>query len=82
MEVERVSVIKNWLGREGLWLIATLTQKEQEACNDEKGLFETLNKKFKQQCNETIKSHQVCKLARQYNESIEEWMGRLRVGAA
>ena len=40
---ERVLVIKIWLGREGLQLIATLTQEEQEACNDEKGKFETLN---------------------------------------
>ena len=38
---ERVLVIKNWPGREGPQLIAILTQEEQE---DEKGLFETLNK--------------------------------------
>ena len=45
-QTERVSVIKNWLGREGLQLIATLTQEEHEAGNDEKGLFETINKKL------------------------------------
>ena len=53
---KRISVIKNWLGREGQQLIATLTQEEQEACNNEKGLFKTLNKKLKPQYNETIKS--------------------------
>ena len=48
-ETERAFVIKNWQGREGLELTATLTQEEQEAYNDEKGLFDTLNKQFKQQ---------------------------------
>ena len=59
---EIVSVIKNWLGREGLQLIVTLTKEEQEACNDEKGLFETLRKKFRLQFKEMIKSLQFCKL--------------------
>ena len=36
-QTEKVSIKKNWLGREGLQLIATLTQEEQEACNNEKG---------------------------------------------
>ena len=30
------------------------------------------------QYNETIKSLQFCKLIRQSNENVEEWMGRLR----
>ena len=34
-QTERVSVIKNWLGREGLQQKATLTEKEKEACIDE-----------------------------------------------
>ena len=45
---ERVLVIKNWLGREGLQLKVTLT-KEPDMCNDDKGLYETLRKKFKPQ---------------------------------
>ena len=49
-------MIKNWLGREGLQLIATLTKEEQDVYNDEKGLFETLRKNFKPQFNEMIKS--------------------------
>ena len=81
-QTERVSVIKNWLGREDLQLTATLiTQEEQEACNDEKGLFKTLNTKIKPQYNETIKYLQFSKLVRQSNESAEEWVGRLRTAA-
>ena len=48
-QTEKVSNIENWLGRQGLQLLETLTQAEQEACNDEEGLFEKLNKKFKPQ---------------------------------
>ena len=61
-QTERVSYIKNWVCREGLQLIATLTQEEQEACNDEKDQFKIQNKKFKPQYNETIKSPQFHKL--------------------
>ena len=61
-QTERVSVIKNWLGREGLQLIATLRKEEQNVCNDDKSLFEALRKKFKPQFNELIKSLQFCKL--------------------
>ena len=64
-QAEKVSIIKNWLGREGLQLISTLTQEEQEACNNEQGLFDTLNRKFRPQYNETIKSLQFHKLMRQ-----------------
>ena len=31
-QTERTSVIKNWLGREGLQIIVTLTKKEQNTC--------------------------------------------------
>ena len=41
-QTERVSFIKNWLGRQGLQLLETLMQAEQEACNEEGGLFEIL----------------------------------------
>ena len=43
-QTEKVSLIKNWLGREGLQLRTTLTQDKQEACTNEKGLFDTINK--------------------------------------
>ena len=56
----------------------TLTKEEQDVYHDEKGIFETLNKKFKPQFNETIKLLQFHKLVHLSNESVEEWMGRLR----
>ena len=37
---KRVSVIRNWLGKEGLQLIVALTKEEQDLCSDEKSLFE------------------------------------------
>ena len=45
-QTEKVLVIKNWLCREGLQLIATLTDEEQEACNNENSLFDMLNRNF------------------------------------
>ena len=80
-QTERVSMIKNWLGREGLQLIATLTNEEQNSCHDDKGLFETPRKKFKPQLNETIKSLHFHKLVCWSNESVTEWMGSLRTVA-
>ena len=77
-QTEKVLIIKTWLGREGLHLKATLTDKEQESCNNMKGLFDALNRKLKPQYNKPIKSLQFCKLIRQSNESAEEWMGILR----
>ena len=61
--------------------LETIMQIEQEACNEEEGLFEKLNNNFSPQYNETIRSLQFCKLVRQYDESTEEWMGRLRIAA-
>ena len=55
----------------GLHLLETLTQAEQEACNDEEGLFKLL-KRFKPQYNETIKCLQLHNQIRQHNESMEE----------
>ena len=46
-QAEQVPMIKNWLDREGVQFIAALTKKEQDMCNDDKGLFEITNKKFK-----------------------------------
>ena len=57
-QAERVPIIKNWLGRQGLQLLELFTQAEQEVCNAEEGLIETLNNKFKPQYNETVNSIQ------------------------
>ena len=37
-QTKKLSIIKNWQGIQDLQLIATLTQDEKEACNNEKGL--------------------------------------------
>ena len=44
---EKVPIIKNWLGSEGLQFIHTLTTAEQEIWETVKGLFDKLNEKFK-----------------------------------
>ena len=59
-------------------MIATLTQEKQEAYNNEKVLFDMVNRKLKMQYDETIKSLQFCKLIRQSDESAEEWISILR----
>ena len=69
---ERKSIIKDWLGRQGLQLLGTLIQSEQETCNDEEGLFVILNKTIKPKHNETIKPLQFHNLIRQYNK---RWVG-------
>ena len=68
-DVEKMALIKNWLGRKGLQLLETLTQAEKEKCEMSEGLFKTLNNKFKPWYNETIKSLQYQKLSRQANGS-------------
>ena len=77
-QTDRVSVIKNCLGGEGLQLTVTLTKEEQNVCNDDKSLFKTLRKKFKPQFNEMIESLQFYKLVNWSNVSAEGWMGRIR----
>ena len=51
---EKVPIIKNWLGREGLQFIHTLTNAEKETCKSTTGLFNVLKEKFRPQHNEMI----------------------------
>ena len=69
----------NWKA-EDKQLIVTLTKAEQNVFDDEKAYLRP-SIKFKPQCNYTIKSLQFHKLVCQSNESVEEWMGRLRTAA-
>ena len=62
-QAEGISPIQNWLGRQGLQLLET--QTEREACNDEGDLFKILNNKIKPQYNETIISLQIHNLVNQ-----------------
>ena len=68
-------IIQNWLDRQGLQLLESLTQTEQEACNTEEGLFEKLSNKFTPQYNETIKSLKFHKLRKPANKKYRrmEW---------
>ena len=43
---EKVSIIKNWLGREDLQFIQTLTKAEKEACKSATALFSVLKRKI------------------------------------
>ena len=79
---EKESIIKNWLGREGLQLIHTLTNTEKDACKSTIGLFDVLKWKFWLQHNEMILSLQYCKLHGKENESTKEWIERLCIKAA
>ena len=45
-QAERVPIFKK-LGRQGQQLLESLSKAEQEVCDTEEGLFETLNNKFK-----------------------------------
>ena len=76
-EQDKITMVKNWLGRKGLHYLESLTQAEKHACNTLQGLFNTLAAKFKPQFNETIKSLQFRKLYKFEGESAKEWMGRL-----
>ena len=47
----------------------------------QRAYFYTLISKLEPQYNETIKSLQFHRLARQVNENAEEWMGRLQLAS-
>ena len=81
MQTDKLTLVKNWLGRKGIKYLETLTTTEKETCHTFEGLFDMLTNKFKPQYNETIKLLQFRKLCRYEDENIEEWMGRLWVAA-
>ena len=51
IDEERVLVIKNWLGQEGLLLMETFKLEEKEKCKTTKGLLSVLGNRFKQCLN-------------------------------
>ena len=75
-EQEKITTVKNWLGRKGLQYLESLTEGEKQACDTLQGLCDTLAKKFRPQCNKTIKLLQFRKLCRFEGKSAEEWIGR------
>ena len=76
-QTEELTIVKNWIGRNSLQFLESLTNEEKVMCSMLEGLFETLTNTFSPQLKETIKSLQFCKLSQQDGESTEEWMGRL-----
>ena len=71
---KKVSIIKNWLGREELQFIQTPTNAEKDTCKSATGLFNVLKEKFRLQHNKMVLLLQHWT---QENESTQEWMGRL-----
>ena len=51
---EKVPLIKNWFGQEGLQLIKTFTHEEKEKCTTAEGLLSILSNKFKLQHNKAV----------------------------
>ena len=74
---ERIPVIKNLLDQEGLLLMGTFTQVENEKCKTTKVLFSVLSNIFKLCHNQIIISLQYWRLHRKSNESSLESMDRL-----
>ena len=79
---EKLTMVKNWLGREGLHYIENLTEVEKQTCGTLQGLIDTLAKTFRPQYNETVKSLQFRQLCRHEGENAMEWRGRLQVAVA
>ena len=68
--------IKKILARKGGTAFHTVTNSEKEACKTKEELFKMLNEKFKLQHNKTILSLQYCKLSRNNEGTMQEWMDR------
>ena len=80
-EMDKIAMVKNWLGRKGLHYIESLTKGEKEKCGTLEGLFDTLGTKFRPQYNQTIKLLQFRQLHGIEGEGVDEWIGRLSMAA-
>ena len=81
-EMDKIAMVKTWLGRKGFHYIESLTEGEKEKCGMLEGLFDTLAAKFRPQYNQTIPSLQFRQSHRIEGEGVDEWMGRLCMVAA
>ena len=70
---EKITMVKNWLGRKGLHYLESLTEGEKQACGTLQGLIDTLAEKFRAQNNETIKSLQFRQLNRSTHRNTEQY---------
>ena len=71
-EMDKIAMVKNWLGRKGLHYIESLMEGEKETCGMLEGLADTLATKFRSQYNQTIKSLQFRQLHRIEDKGIDE----------
>ena len=81
-EHDKITIVKNWLGRKGLNYIESKTEAENQVCSTLQGLFDTVSAKFWPQFNEMIKLLQFRELCRVEVERAYEWMGCLCMAAA
>ena len=80
-EMDKIAMVKNWLGRKGLHYIESLMEGEKETCGMLEGLVDTLATTFTPQYSRTIKSLQFKQLHRIEGKGIDELTGRLHVMA-
>ena len=80
-ETDKIAMVKRWMLRKGLHYIKSLKEGEKERCGTLEGLFDTLAAKHRPQYNQTIKSLQFRQLHRVEGKHVDEWMGRLCMGA-
>ena len=73
---EKIPIIKNWQGQEGLLLIKTFSHKEKEKCRTTKAFLVVINR-FKLWHNRVVISLQYQTLCSKNNKSAQRWMGRL-----
>ena len=76
-KAEKVPIVKNSLGREGLQFIQTLTNAKHKPCKIVEGPFEVLWGNSSQNTN-TVLSFEYCLIYRQVDQTRQEWMGRLK----
>ena len=79
---EKVSIIRHWLGREGLKFIQTLPSTEKKCMQNCDKTIQCTRRIFRLQHNEMILSLQYCKLHRKEKESAQNCMSWLHIKAA
>ena len=78
-DADKIKIDKNWLSGEGLKFIQTSTKWSKKHAKLFMYYLISLAEKFRSQHNKSIQSLQYHKLRRQTEETVEEWMGRLKI---
>ena len=77
-EAKKVSVVKNWLGRDGIKLVDGLAEADKDRCKTYKGLCEVLAEQFHPFHCETTSTLQFQHMKHEAGEEVETFMARLR----